>query len=264
MWRTRITLIPIIMKKLLLLMILFPLWVSGQTFKTITIDPPPAVVNGKSVDPPPVTVGYLEYLPVNYDTAIQYPCIIFLHGSGERGLGTETDIQKVKKAGLPKNLSKNLSFIVICPQTNKWSWKGDVIPFVKEVLQVSMSIDQDRVYLTGLSMGGEGTWQAASDPLNSPNLFAAIAPICGRANREEGKTVGTRQIPTWAFHGDRDTAIEIEGDINPILGYRSVNKALRITVYEDIGHNCWDRAYRWDHTYHKQNIYEWFISKKLH
>ncbi|MBL7856264.1 MAG: gliding motility-associated C-terminal domain-containing protein [Cyclobacteriaceae bacterium] len=221
--------------------------------------------------------GYLEYLPPGYSTTTDlYPCIIFLHGSGERGAGTPTDLQKVTANGPPKHIKnghtmcftvggKTECFIVLSPQTNKWSFKYDVIPFVDYAL-ANYRIDPARVYLTGLSMGGEGTWFSAGLEDNDPNRFAAISPIAGQASTAIGCTVANRKIPVWAFHGDADTAIPISGGQRPIdrMIVCGANPVPIFTIYPGVGHGgAWDRAYRTNNLYHTPNLYEWFLTQKL-
>jgi dienelactone hydrolase len=220
--------------------------------------------------------GYLEYLPTGYSSSTaKYPTIIFLHGSGERGTGTAADLEKVKRQGPPKHISsghkmgftvngKTEYFIVLSPQTNDWSWKYDVVPFVQWAVQ-NYRIDPDRIFVTGLSMGGEGTWFSAGLDDNSPNLFAAIAVMAGRGSLLLGSTVATRHLNVWAFHGDADTSLGIGGGLLPITGMLNLgaNPAPIWTVYPGVGHGgCWDRAYRTDHTYHNPNVYEWFLTKR--
>lgn len=221
-------------------------------------------------------MGYLEYLPSGYwNTSDKYPAIIFLHGSGERGTGTATDLEKVKNQGPPKLIKngekmcftvngKTECFIVLSPQTNEWNWQYDVVPFVKYALQ-TYRIDPDRVYVTGLSMGGQGAWLTAGLEDNSPNLFAAIGVMCGIGTEEVGCTVASRKINVWAFHGDADTSLGIGSGLLPITGMRNcgANPAPIWTVYAGVGHGgCWDRGYRTDHTYHNPNLYEWFLTKR--
>lgn len=225
----------------------------------------------------PSGTGYLEYLPADYNNSTEkYPTIIFLHGSGERGTGTASDLAKVKANGPPKHIKnghkmcftvngKTECFIVLSPQTGKWSWKYDVVPFVKYAL-ATYRIDPTRVYLTGLSMGGEGTWFGASLEDNIPNLFAAIAPMCGRGAVTDGKNVAAKQIPVWGFHGDADTAIPLEAGERPINAMKSVNAnpAPLFTIYAGGSHStAWDRGYRTDHSYHTPNVYEWFLTHRL-
>jgi hypothetical protein len=224
----------------------------------------------------PAGMGYLEYLPAGYSSSTaKYPAIIFLHGSGERGTGTATDLEKVKNQGPPKLIKngetmcftvngKTECFIVLSPQTNRWIWKYDVIPFVQYALQ-TYRIDPDRVYVTGLSMGGEGTWLTAGLEDNAPNLLAAIGVMCGRGSEEVGCTVAGRKINVWAFHGDADTALGISGGLLPITGMLGCGASPTPvwTVYPGVGHaGCWERGYRTDHMYHNPNLYEWFLTKR--
>jgi dienelactone hydrolase len=220
--------------------------------------------------------GYLEYLPAGYESSTElYPAIIFLHGSGERGLGTVTDLAKVSNQGPPKLIKyghkmcftvngKTECFIVLSPQTNDWSWQYDVVPFVQYALQ-TYRIDPNRVYLTGLSMGGEGTWLGASYSDNAPNYFAAIAPMAGRAAVSDGTNVAAKKIPVWAFHGTLDTAIPIAAGQRPITGMIAAlaSPAPILTIYPDADHSkTWIRAYTPDHTYHNPNVYEWFLTQR--
>jgi gliding motility-associated-like protein len=218
--------------------------------------------------------GYLEYLPPGYSTSTElYPCIIFLHGSGERGSGSATDLAKVTGNGPPKHIKnghtmcftvngKTECFIVLSPQTIKWSWKDDVVPFVKYALQ-TYRIDPERVYITGLSMGGEGTWFSACFDDNEPNLYAAMGVMCGRASRTDGCNVAKKKVSVWAFHGSADTAIPLNAGYNPILGMISCGGDYIWTVYAGVSHGgCWDRGYRTDHLYHNPNLYEWFLGHR--
>lgn len=220
--------------------------------------------------------GYLEYLPSGYSTSSEkYPVIVFLHGSGERGTGSPTDLEKVKRNGPPKYIAeghdmcftangKTECFIVLSPQTIDWSWKGDVIPFIKWAL-ANYKIDPERVFVTGLSMGGEGAWLTSGLYDNSPNLLAGIAVMAGRGTLEHGINTALRKINVWAFHGDADTALGIGGGLLPITGMLNLNAipAPIWTVYPGVGHGgCWERAYRTDHMYHNPNVYEWFLTKR--
>jgi predicted peptidase len=213
------------------------------------------------------TLGHTAILPDSYDASIEsFPCIIFLHGSGERAEGlTDLELKKTLING-PAKFLKTSGFVILCPQTNAWSWRtkkpdgttvNDANEFTKWALK-NYRIDPKRVYISGLSMGGEGTWFAMAD---APELYAAGAPVCGRASRTEGGIVAKAGVKVWAFHGSADTSIPIESDWNAIAGYRAVNKSILVTWYENVNHNCWDRAYRADHMYHPVNMYEWFLKQ---
>jgi predicted peptidase len=217
-----------------------------------------------------VVKGYLEHLPIDYNTTTKrYPTIIFLHGSGERGLGTDSDLNRVAGTALPKVIKNGHTmcfggecFIVLAPQTNKWSWRSDVMPFIKWAKK-RYRIDTTRIYVTGLSMGGEGTWLTALDPLNKPNQFAAIAPVCGRASYTDGQNAAKAAINVWAFHGALDKSIILPAGLNPIMGMRSIaNSEPLLSVYENMEHYIWDKAYSTSNNFHSPNLYQWFLTKK--
>ena len=143
-------------------------------------------------------IEYLTYKPVDYkiDTIKKWPLVIFLHGAGERG----TDIEKIKVHGPPMHVEngKNFPFILISPQAKR-GWEPDflykmIVDFIK-----NNRVDEDRIYLTGLSMGGFGTWSLSQQ---YPNLFAAIAPICGGGTTKDLWKL--RNMPVWCFHGEKD------------------------------------------------------------
>jgi hypothetical protein len=223
----------------------------------------------------PNGTGYLEYLPPSYEQLDSFPAIIFLHGSGERGSGSESDLNKVMAQGPPKLIKnghnmcfavngKTECFIVLSPQTIKWSWRGDVIPFVKYVLE-SYKIDPNRIYLTGLSMGGEGAWFGASHDDNVPNHFAAIGVMAGRASYQDGINVANRGIAVWAFHGDKDTAIPINSGRNPINGMKSILSSTPpiFTILQGGNHNkSWEIGYKTDHSVFDLNLFEWFLMQR--
>lgn len=227
------------MKKLLIF-ILFPLSLFAQT---VTFVP---AVTGR--------LGHAAVLPADYgDTTKKWPTIVFLHGSGERGSGSLNDLKKTIAHG-PAKVLKDGKFLILCPQTNLWSWRGktqnDANEFVKWALQ-AYRIDPRRVYITGLSMGGEGTWFAMAD---DPKLYAAGAPVAGRASRTEGGKVAAGGVHVWAFHGSADTSITLEAEWNAVAGMRSVNKSLiDWTVYPRVGHDSWTQ------TYANTALYTWFL-----
>lgn len=240
------------MKKILILLLLpFALCAQTVTF----------------VPTAPDVRGHAAILPASYnDTTKTWPTIIFLHGSGERGSGSLNDLKKTIANG-PAKVLKDGKFLILCPQTNSWSWRtvktlrdpvtnttykvkvNDANKFVEWALQ-HYRIDPKRVYITGLSMGGEGVWFAMAD---NPSLYAAGAPVCGRASRTEGGTVQKGGVKVWAFHGDADKSIGIQAGLNPILGMRTAGGSPTWTVYPGVGHNCWDVTYK------NMALYPWFL-----
>jgi hypothetical protein len=174
---------------------------------------------------------------------------VFLHGAGERG----EDLELVKIHGPPKLIEagKKLSFIVASPQLvlGEW-WSPDMVAWLTKELISTLKVDPEHVYLTGLSMGGYGTWETAS---KYPELYAAIAPICGRGDPASAWKL--RHIPTWIFHGAKDPVVPIKhsNDMKKALKkYRNV----KYTVYPEADHDSWTE------TYLNDELYRWFLSHK--
>ncbi len=226
----------------------------------------------------PGGLGYLEYLPPGYSTSTElYPCIVFLHGAGERGDGSPSQVTKVAANGTPKFIKngatmcfdingKTECFIVLSPQqtTNYWSWTNAVIPFMKYAL-ANYRIDPNRLYLTGLSMGGG--WDTTYDPKNNPNIIAAFAPVSTTGDYNGAKVTAGHKIPVWAFHGDKDNAFTLFQGKAPLNGMNSVgaNPAPIWTIVPGGGHSgsTWDKTFSPTHTYYNPNMYEWFLTHKL-
>ncbi|MGW8180111.1 MAG: carboxylesterase family protein, partial [bacterium] len=155
-------------------------------------------------------IKYLLYTPKSYDETKPSPLLIFLHGAGERG----NDLELVKIHGPPKLIEAGveLPMIVASPQValNEW-WSPSTVVWLLKDIQSRLNIDPKRVYLTGLSMGGYGTWETA---IRYPTLFAAIVPICGRGDPTMAERI--KHIPTWIFHGAKDDVVPMkysEGDV---------------------------------------------------
>ncbi len=198
-----------------------------------------------------VRADYLVYLPKEYgkDAQKKWPLILFLHGSGERG----SDLNKVKLHGPPKVAeAKNLPFVVVSPQCpdGQW-WKSDVVATLLDEVLAKYSVDPDRVYLTGLSMGGFGTWQTAID---YPDRFAAIAPVCGGGNRY--LAAGIKNVPAWVFHGQKDKSVPFSASVEMATALRQSGGDVKLTAYPEAGHDCWTV------TYDSPQLYDWFLKHK--
>jgi hypothetical protein len=221
----------------------------------------------------PSIIGYLEYLPEGYDqNSDKYPIVLFLHGVGEKCPNT-TDttvlkqyINNVAKHGPPKHVNNGTSFpfILISPQlkSNYSTWPSSYVMEVLNYCKTYLRIDERRIYITGLSLGGGGTWVAAQD---YPALFAAIAPVCGGYNSpSKACGIAAENLPTWAFHGDKDTVVPLSrtqtmvNAINACLP--APNPLAKLTIYAGVGHNAWDYAYKPDNTLHNPNVYQWLLS----
>lgn len=196
---------------------------------------------------------YLLYLPDGYlsDTTKKWPMIVFLHGSGESG----DNLEKVKVHGPPKLIEqgKKFPFIIVSPQQLDASagFQAEVLKGMIVDLKKKYRVDEDRVYLTGLSMGGYGTWDLAE---KHPEEFAAIAPICGGG--DAGKVWKLRHMPVWCFHGAKDDVVNITASQIMIDSLKKYNNNVRFTIYPDANHNSWEA------TYNNDSLYTWFLSQK--
>lgn len=197
-------------------------------------------------------VQFLLYLPPGYleNDQKQYPFMLFLHGAGERG----SDISKVKLHGPPKLVEEGteFEFILVSPQCRAdQRWNIDRLDKLVTQLTRGYRIDEDRMYLTGLSMGGFGTWNYAA---KHPDKWAAIVPICGGGDPEFAERIA--HIPAKIFHGAED---EVVPPIRSEEMYRALLEAgaqdITLKNYEGVGHNSWER------TYADENIYSWFLKQ---
>ncbi|MGV3772989.1 MAG: prolyl oligopeptidase family serine peptidase [Verrucomicrobiales bacterium] len=209
-----------------------------------------------------VSSEYLLFLPEGYEkeTSKKWPLIVFLHGAGERG----TDLSKVAVHGPPKLVKSrpDFPFIVASPQCPPGKvWDKDTVLALKDEVVSKYRVDKERIYLTGLSMGGYGTWDVLT---SHPEAFAAYAPICGgglpiRIWLGEGKyREALRQAPVWAFHGAKDSIVplmESERMISALKNSRS--EKAKLTVYPEANHDSWTV------TYDNQELYDWFLQHKL-
>lgn len=196
--------------------------------------------------------NYLLYVPKGYgeEKGKRWPVIVFLHGSGERG----TDLNKVKLHGPPKVIEQgmDLPFVVVSPQcpADKW-WDPAVVVALLDDVLAKYDTDSDRVYLTGLSMGGFGTWDTA---IAYPDRFAAIAPICGGGNRYRVSAI--RNVPAWVFHGDKDQAVPVAASLEMVAALKQAMGNVKLTRYPEAGHDSWTQ------TYGHRALYDWFLKHK--
>ncbi len=196
-----------------------------------------------------VGAHYLIVKPADFDPQQKYPLIIFLHGSGERG----DDIAKVKIHGPFKTVKKlELPIIVVAPQAPADErWDIDMLSALLDRVLERLPVDRERVYLTGLSLGGFGTWDLA---IRRPEVFAAIAPICGVGKPSQAAKL--KDMPVWAFHGAKDDAVELKGSTEMIDALYAVGNNARLTVYPEAEHDSWTA------TYENPKLYEWFLSHR--
>lgn len=204
------------------------------------------------------TVNYLLYLPKGYDAKAdrRWPLILFLHGAGERG----TNIWKVATHGPLKHVTadSDFPFIVISPQCpEKQVWTKEPLLALLDDAAAKYAVDTRRVYLTGLSMGGYGTWALG---LAYPEKFAAIVPICG-GGQMIGVILGSRDkgpalmsLGVWAFHGAKDNVVPLEESQRMVDALRKAGvQDVKFTVYPEAQHNSWTETYK------NPALYEWLM-----
>jgi predicted peptidase len=209
------------------------------------------IQNAKTVE-----LEYLLFLPAGYgdEKAKQWPLMLFLHGAGERG----SDIKKVAVHGPPKNVAMHPEFPFIlvspqCPEGGKWS--SETLLALLNQVEGTYAVDKTRVYLTGLSMGGYGTWELG---LKHPERFAAIAPICGGGNTVEAllavSSQALKSLGVWAFHGAKDQTVPLQESERMVDALKRVGVTdLKLTVYPEAGHDSWTE------TYNNPDLYTWML-----
>ncbi len=195
---------------------------------------------------------YSLFLPADYakNKRKRWPLILFLHGAGQRG----DNLDLLKEHGIPKILDRNpdFPFIVVSPQcpADGW-WSTDVPSALLDEIVRKYRVDEDRVYVTGLSMGGFGTWLLA---LEYPHRFAAIAPICGGGNPLIAHRI--KHLPVWAFHGAKDKVVPLAKTKEMVEALRKCGGNVKLTIYPDAEHDAWTR------TYENPILYQWFLKHR--
>jgi predicted peptidase len=201
-----------------------------------------------------VRLNYLLYLPIDYksDSGQRWPMMMFLHGAGERG----DDLDLVKKHGIPKLLEARTTFPFIavspqCPDGSWWPREVDALKALVDYIADHYAVDNHRIYLTGLSMGGFGTWSLGTA---YPERFAAIAPICGGGVPPLAGAL--KDVPVWAFHGALDDIVPLKASEDMVKALRESGGDVKLTVYPDLMHDSWTV------TYDNPELYEWFLQHR--
>lgn len=197
-------------------------------------------------------VDYLLYLPKTFKVngPKKFGLMIFLHGSGE----SEGPLSIVANWGPPMMAARgdDLPWVIVSPQCPKEDeWESDIqqkrIAELLDSVVENHNIDEKKIYLTGLSMGGCGCWRMAAD---HPNRFAAVAPICGGGDPADAEKL--KDVRIWAFHGDQDSAAPFQNSVEMVTAIKAAGgKSIRFTSFEHIGHNCWSA------TYATPELYKW-------
>ncbi len=181
---------------------------------------------------------YIAYIP---DNCSDRPgLLVQLHGAGERGRGGE-ELDKVLVHGFSKvvddeTLDDCILVMPQCPTDSFWAARVESIRVFVDEIMGRYNVDPSRVYLCGLSMGGYGTWYTA---MAYPDLFAAILPCCGGGMAWNADVL---TMPIWAFHGREDDDVSVSETLMMAQQLEKHNPRFRCTIFEGVGHNCWERA----------------------
>ncbi len=193
--------------------------------------------------------NYLLFLPENYAAKKDWPLIVYLHGASLRG----NAIEQVKHYGLPKMLEQrsDFPFVVLspqCPKQQGWRSQDWLMPLIDHIIK-NYRVDEQRVYLTGMSLGGGGTWYWAAE---HPEKFAAIAPLCGYGNPSSAEKLS--DIPIWTFHGEDDRSVPIDVTEDMVFAIRKAGGSVKFTRFPDTGHNIVEQVYQ------DETLYEWLLN----
>jgi predicted peptidase len=215
------------------------------------------------------SLNYRLLKPDGYDGTKAFPLVVFLHGAGERGDNNKAQlVHGIKDFASKANREKYPCFLIApqCPKGGFWSntersktmtMKKDPSPSGKLVVSLiaairkEFKIDEKRIYITGLSMGGFGSFDLLC---RNPDLFAAGAPICGGGDPKACEKIA--KIPLWVFHGDKDTAVPIALSVAAVEAIEKAGGKPKFTKYEGVGHDSWTR------TYADPKFMEWLFAQK--
>jgi predicted peptidase len=202
---------------------------------------------------------YVVFVPHHFDGTTALPAILFLHGSGETKGGKKMPAEVGLGAYIKEN-EKTFAFLTVIPQSEKRTWFAESDDAKRalaifDAVQKEFKVDPNRQYLTGLSMGGFGTWSIAAA---HPDRFAAIVPICGGVQPRTADDVAKKlkNIPCWCFHGDADTAVKVDKSREMIEALKKAGGSPKYTEYPGVAHNSWDKAYA------TADLWKWLAEQK--
>lgn len=266
--------------KTLLIYIFFLSCALGNITRVDAQTPPPAVHSdfvAKSFDHEGKTLPYRILFPKNFDATQKYPLHLFLHGAGERG--DDNEAQLIHGSQRFAQMNEHFPAIVIfpqCPSEDYWArvsykrnretneaifdypeeseptWAMLAVMELVDTLLARAYVDKERIYLSGLSMGGMGTFELLA---RRPNIFAAATPICG-GGQPQHVSRWASQVPVWIFHGDSDTVVPAR--YSKIMVEALLENGIEPTfsLYPNVNHNSWDNAFA------EPNLFSWIYSKK--
>lgn len=198
--------------------------------------------------PTKVKFDYVLYLPESYGTENKpSPLVLFLHGAGDK-------LERLKRAGLPKRIEqkKDTPFILVAPQNPARGWNPQALGALLDEIESKYKVDKDRICVTGLSMGGFGSWSLAAA---NPERFAAIIPICGGGN--PAMAAKLKDLPIWVFHGGKDTTVPPSRSEAMVKALKEAgSEKVKYTLYPEAGHDSWTK------TYNNPEVWDWLLKQK--
>jgi predicted peptidase len=233
---------------------------TGFLFKTLTLDKQ--------------CYAYTVYVPRNYDAGKPWPVIMFLHGAGECGSDGWRPVMQGIATAIMQDIEK-WPFIVVIPQKpkieNAWEQYDALVMGMLKQVRKDYTVDGSRLYLTGLSQGGHGTWVLGA---KHADVWAAIAPICGyggelwRGDKPKSELpppftgkdaelgAALKDMPVWAFHGEADSVVPVKQTQDLVAAVKAAGGSPKMTTYPGVNHNSWDTAYR------TEDLGKWFLEHK--
>jgi len=201
----------------------------------------------------PVRLPYLLHLPEGVEARRDWPLILFLHGSGERG----DDVDRLRSQGLPRRLAEGLELPAVvlspqCPDGQVWAQQYPAVMALLDDVAARVGVDPDRVLLTGLSLGGAGVVHLAA---THPERFAALAPICGPWTFYY-VTPAMARLPLWAFHGEDDPVVSVEDSRRLVAAVEALGGHARLTTYPGVAHDAWTQAYA------SAELFDWLLGQR--
>ena len=240
--------------------------VAGEKIPAAQLTVPLVYMNAQGA-----TIPYRFAAPKAVEAGKKYPLVILFHGAGERGTNNVAQLVHGATDLLNYMQEKKIEGYFIagqCPNGKQWvdtPWSqmshtmpekpSESMALMIELIEKTMKelpVDRDRVLVTGISMGGYGTWDIVQ---RHPDWFAAAMPCCGGGDTALAERI--RDVPIWAFHGDQDTVVPFKRSRNMVAALWAVDGKIRYREYPGVGHNCWESTYAdWN------QVLAWFFAQR--
>lgn len=247
-----------------------PAFVNGQEEKPKVSEDPTMLFEPREFAAGEKVLKYRLLKPLNYNPDKKYPLVIFLHGAGERGDDNKAQlVHGMRDFCRADRRQANPAYVLApqCPNEQKWAnidWTQpgidkpdkpsesmELLFGLVDTMINDAAVDKNRIYITGLSMGGYGTWDAIA---RRPDFFAAALPICGGGDPKTAETI--KRVPIWCFHGDQDKAVVVEKSRAIINALKEVGGTPKYTEYLGVGHDSWTQ------TYANDEVHAWLFHQR--